>query len=344
MLNEKTVEEMGKSKRRYEVQKKENEIRLLKKENELLAKNEKIRNLQVYIFAAIFIIFLMFIWWYKSRLKYQSQVNKLLEDNNTLLNTKNEEIHVKNKQLELSNQDLQQFAYVASHDLKEPLRMINSYSNMLERKYNDLLDDNGKEFLHYIIDAVNRMGTLLDDLLDFSRAGAQAPPKKVTKIKDVLCIVESNLRHRFQTLNATLILADNDFPSVKVHRSQLIQLLQNLISNGVKFTGEEDPVVTVGCIRKGDQFIISVKDNGIGISQENLEKVFEMFRRLHTREKYEGTGIGLATCKRIVSNWGGGIWVESEVGKGSTFYFTIPCSLADDENFTIEKIEKYQLQ
>jgi signal transduction histidine kinase/Tfp pilus assembly protein PilF len=331
LISEKTVEEMGQSKRRYEVREQEHQIAIVKKENQILVQKDEIRKQQSYLFGTAFVAFLMFLWWYKSKLKYQHKVNKLLGEKNSLLADKNEEIHIKNKQLENSNEDLQQFAYVASHDLKEPLRMINSYTTLLNRRYNDVFDDSGKEFMHYVVDAVKRMETLLDDLLDFSRAGTQPPPTKYIDLKDVIVIVEANLRHRLQTLNAELVINDRHLPKVKAHRTLLIQLLQNLVSNGVKFKGSRDPRVIIDCCFKDNQYVLSVTDNGIGISKENLEKVFEMFRRLHTREEYEGTGIGLATCKRIVSSWGGDIWVESTLGEGSTFFFSFPNSIVEAE-------------
>lgn len=366
LLNEKIFEEMGQSQKRYEVQMREQEIEILKKENQLLGKNKEIQQLQIYIGIIIIVSFLLFGWWIKNRFKLQQKTNKLLADkneeinvqnlelqnakdqlinanslleennllkekNNKLLEEKNEEIKVKNKQLEHSNEDLQQFAYVASHDLKEPLRMINSYTKLLERKYNDLFDDTGKEFMHFVIDAVKRMETLLDDLLDFSRAGTQDPPKEAISIESVMVLVEANLRHRFELLNAKMIVKNENLPVVKIHRTQLLQLLQNLVSNGVKFKGDRNPVVTVSCEKRENDYVISVKDNGIGISDENKKKVFEMFKRLHTRDEYEGTGIGLATCKRIVSSWGGDIWVESEVEQGSTFFFSIPKFVAQEK-------------
>ncbi len=324
LLNEKTLEEMGQSKRRFDVQKSEHEIQLLKKGNELLAKNEEIRKQQIYLFAISIIAILLFLLWNRNKLNYQNRVNKLLEEKNQLLNSKNEEIHVKNKQLELSNEDLQQFAYVASHDLKEPLRMINSYTKLLKRRYSASFDESGNEFMHYIVDAVERMETLLNDLLDFSRAGSQEAPSKFVSTNDVIFMVESNLRHRIELLKATLVIKNKELPHIKAHQTQLLQLLQNLVSNGMKFRGERDPIVEIDAQPSENGYVFSVKDNGIGISKENLEKVFEMFRRLHTREEYEGTGIGLATCKRIVATWGGDIWVESTQGKGSTFFFSVP--------------------
>jgi len=324
LLNEKTLEEMGQSKRRFDVQKSEHEIQMLKKGNELLAKNEEIRTQQIYLFAITSFAFLMFILWNRNKLNYQNKVNKLLEEKNQLLNSKNEEIHIKNKQLELSNEDLQQFAYVASHDLKEPLRMISSYTQLLKRRYSSSFDEAGNEFMYYIVDAVGRMEILLNDILDFSRAGSQKLPNKFININDVIFMVESNLRHRLEMLEATLVIRNKNLPLIKAHRTQLLQLLQNLVSNGMKFKGERDPIVEIDAQPSPNGYVYSVKDNGIGISEENLEKVFEMFRRLHTRDEYEGTGIGLATCKRIVATWGGDIWVESEEGQGSTFFFSVP--------------------
>jgi signal transduction histidine kinase/Flp pilus assembly protein TadD len=366
LLNEKTLEEMGQSQKRYEVQMREHEIEILKRENQLLGKNKEIQQLQIYIGIIIIVSFLLFGWWIKNRLKLQQKTNQLLADkneeinvqnlelqnaknqlinanylleennllqekNNNLLADKNDEIKVKNKQLEHSNEDLQQFAYVASHDLKEPLRMINSYTKLLERRYNSLFDDTGKEFMYFVTDAVKRMEVLLDDLLDFSRAGTQEAPKDTISIEMVMLLVEANLRHRFELLNAKMIVKSENFPAVKVHRTQLLQLLQNLVSNGVKFKGDRDPIVIVDCKKRENDYVISVKDNGIGISEENKKKVFEMFKRLHTRDEYEGTGIGLATCKRIVSSWGGDIWVESELGHGCTFFFSIPSFIVEEK-------------
>lgn len=325
ILSEKTVEEMGQSKQRFELELKENEISMLKAENEILNVSQENQRLYVFIYIGSSILFILLSVWFFSRLSMQRKVNNILTENNNVLNQKNQEIDIKNKQLEHSNEDLQQFAYVASHDLKEPLRMIHSYTTLLERKYKDQLDESGKEFMHYIVDAVDRMKILLDDLLDYSRSGNQEMPDKMVDVGDMMLIVSSNLGAQIEENNGHLIVRTENMPAIRAHNSQLMQLLQNLVSNGMKFHGERDPVIVVDCEKKDNQYVFSVKDNGIGISKNNLEKVFEMFRRLHTREEYQGTGIGLATCKRIVNNMGGDIWVESVEGEGSTFFFTVPC-------------------
>lgn len=339
LLNEKTLEEMGQSKRRFEVQKSDYEIQMLRKGNELLAKNEKIRKQQIYLFAITIFAFLTFILWNLNKLNYQNKVNKLLEEKNQLLNATQDEIQIKNKQLELSNEDLKQFAHVASHDLKEPLRMINSYTQLLKRRYSSSFDESGNEFMHYIIDAVGRMETLLNDILAFSKAGSQSLPTTFVDTNEVLLVVESNLRHRLKTLEANLIIKNNNMPLIKAHRTQLIQLLQNLVSNAIKFKGDRDPIVEVNAEPVENGYIFSVKDNGIGISKENCEKIFEMFHRLHTRQEYEGTGIGLATCKRITTTWNGDLWVESKEGQGSTFFFSVPYVAVQPTAVSSEKVE-----
>ena len=355
VMNDKIAEEMGQSKNRYEIEKKESEIVLLKKENELFETNKELQKLQKYIFSIIAFFMMIVCYIIYSRLKFQKTTNNLLEDknkeikiqnlelhhtqdqllksnilleeNNLLLADKNEEINSKNKLLESSNEDLAQFAYVASHDLKEPLRMISSYTTLLKRRYNDLYDESGKEFMHYIVDATARMETMLTDLLSYSRVGTQNDKKDWVDLEDIMIIVEANLRARLQENNAQLIFKAKDLPAVKANRTHMTQLFQNLVSNAVKFKGERDPIVEVDCTYDNQLFTFSVKDNGIGITEENLKKVFDMFRRLHTRDEYEGTGIGLATCKKIVAKHGGDIWVESVYGEGCTFFFTIPCPI-----------------
>ena len=357
LMNEKTLEEMGKTKNLYEIEKKEQEIKLLKTKSQ----NQK---LQKYIFIILGIFLMLACWGIFYKLKYQRATNALLEDkneeiqiqnielqhtqdqllkinilleeNNLLLEDKNEEIEEKNKLLEDSNEDLKNFAYVASHDLKEPLRMISSYTTLIKKRYHDQLDETGQEFMYYVIDGVDRMKVMLDDLLSYSRVSSGGDTKTWVDISDIMVIVNANLTPRLREQGAKLIVKEKNLPAVKANNTQMIQLLQNLVSNGIKFRGERDPVVTVDCRYDNNQYIFSVSDNGIGISEENKKKVFEMFKRLHTRDEYEGTGIGLATCKKIVTKHGGELWLESTLGEGSTFLFSIPCPIDASNNKSTE--------
>ncbi|MFK7771731.1 MAG: ATP-binding protein [Saprospiraceae bacterium] len=352
VLNEKTVQEMGQTKRRFELEKKENEITLLKTKNENLEYKKKLQRLKAGIFLSLLFIVLIALAVIARSLRRQKETNLVLEKqqkkiqiqnealkisqtqlrefnvllakNNKLLEDKNEEIKTKNCQLQSSNEDLQNFAYVASHDLKEPLRMIHSYTSLLKKRYNDLLDESGKEFIFYVTDAVKRMEIMLNDLLDYSRIDSRREENAAVDLRDVMLIVNSNLTKLLEEKNAKLIYDQEKFPVVNSSFSKMTQLFQNLISNGIKFKGEQDPVVILDCKREADKFIFSIKDNGIGIALENQKKVFEMFKRLHTREEYEGTGIGLATCKKIIQKHGGNIWIESEEGEGTTFFFSMP--------------------
>ena len=350
--NEKTLEDMDLAKKKFELEKKESEIALLKSENELLGQRKKTQQLQSYfILFVAFGLFLSF-WFVKSRLnlqrktnalleeknekiEYQNaalhetqkqlvEVNALLEKNNAILGAKNEEIAFKNKQLKNSNEDLENFAYVASHDLKEPLRMINSYTALLKRKYNDMFDENGKEFMYFVTDAAKRMNVLLDDLLNYSRVGKTGTMDNMINVNDVLLIVESNLSKRLEEEKGVIQVNSQSIPTILSNHTQLVQLFQNIISNALKFRGERDPIVTIDCQLKDGQHVFSIQDNGIGIAEEHQSRVFEMFKRLHTREEYEGTGIGLSTCKKIVQKHGGDIWLESTLNEGTTFYFAIP--------------------
>jgi light-regulated signal transduction histidine kinase (bacteriophytochrome) len=225
--------------------------------------------------------------------------------------------------LKRSNEDLQQFAYIASHDIKEPLRAIISFSELLEYEYSDILDENGKEYLEFITDGASRMKTLINDLLTYSRIKTNAKHPKLVDLNDILEDVKKNLSEAIKETNATIVY--EDMPSIKVDRTQTLQLFQNLIINAIKFRGEEPPKIKVGVRKTENNWKFYVQDNGIGIEKEYFERIFGIFQRLHTREEYDGSGIGLAICKRIVERLGGKIWVESEGrGKGATFFFTIP--------------------
>jgi light-regulated signal transduction histidine kinase (bacteriophytochrome) len=226
------------------------------------------------------------------------------------------------RELARSNKELEQFAYVASHDLQEPLRMITSYLQLLERRYQDKLDNDAREFIAYAVDGAGRMKTLINDLLAYSRVGTQPGQFDMINTETVLTKVLTNLHLGIMDHKATI--TQGPLPTVWADAGQLEQLLQNLISNGLKFHGSAPPQIHIGAREEENQWLFWVQDNGIGFEPEFAQKIFVIFQRLHGREEYPGTGIGLAICKKIVERHGGRIWVESQPGQGATFYFTLP--------------------
>jgi PAS domain S-box-containing protein len=230
------------------------------------------------------------------------------------------------RELKRSNKDLSEFAYAASHDLQEPLRMVKSYCQLLQRRYQGQLDESANEFIGYAVDGVNRMQVLIDGLLSYSRVNTRGKPFEPTDCSALLRDVLANLEVAIQESGATVTC--ESLPTVMADRTQMLQMFQNLIGNAIKFRGEAPPQVRVRGVRKGREWIFSVRDNGIGIEPQNLEKVFVIFQRLHTREEYPGHGMGLALCKRIVERHGGRIWAESQPGQGSVFKFTLPVAPA----------------
>ncbi len=223
--------------------------------------------------------------------------------------------------LRRSNDDLQQFAYVASHDLQEPLRAIVSFSQLLEDKYKDIINKDGKEFIHFITDGAKKMNTLIKDLLSYSRITTHAKPSKTIDIEKIIKEALYNLQEAIKESGA--IITYDKMPILKVDKTQFTQLFQNLFSNAIKFRRAEPPRIHISVQKVNEEWLFSVKDNGIGIESKYFDKLFNIFYRLHTKEEYPGTGIGLPICKKIVQRYGGKIWVESEFGIGSTFYFTI---------------------
>lgn len=224
--------------------------------------------------------------------------------------------------LEISNKELEQFAYVSSHDLQEPLRMIASYTQLLEKRYKDKLDADALDFIHYAVEGANRLQKLINDLLDYSRITSRGRELEKVDTSMILGYVISNLQQLIAE-NSAFITID-DLPLVQADESQLVRLFQNLIANAIKFKKKtESPKIHISCKKKNNLYEFSVSDNGIGIDMQYQEKIFTIFQRLHTIKDYPGTGIGLAICKRIVERHGGTIWFESKENEGSTFYFTL---------------------
>ncbi|HEV3510734.1 MAG TPA: ATP-binding protein [Candidatus Sulfotelmatobacter sp.] len=226
------------------------------------------------------------------------------------------------EELARSNRDLEQFAYVASHDLQEPLRMVATYTQLLAERYKGKLDENADKYIHYAVDGALRMQTLVQDLLAFSRVGRGGIDLKPVDLKLVLETVQQNLRAAMEESGAQLQW--DQPPVVMADRALLVQLFQNLLANALKFRGPSDPVIRVTVEKGTSEWTFSVRDNGIGIAPEHAEIIFVIFKRLHTHAEYPGSGIGLAICKKIVEQHGGRIWVESPPGPGCTFKFTLP--------------------
>jgi len=226
------------------------------------------------------------------------------------------------EELRRSNQELEQFAFVASHDLQEPLRKVVSYCQLLERRYHSRLDSEGQEFLRVIVDGSKRMSDLIKDLLSFSRVGTQGRPFEAVALETLAAEAVDTLKEKIGESGARV--SWDALPTVSADRGQLGQLFLNLIGNALKFRGERAPEVRLSAQRDGASWRVCVRDNGIGIDPQYRDQVFVMFKRLNARGKYPGTGIGLAICKKIVERHGGRIWVESKEGEGASFYFTLP--------------------
>jgi two-component system sensor histidine kinase/response regulator len=223
--------------------------------------------------------------------------------------------------LQRANAELEQLAYGASHDMQEPLRMIAAYLQLIERRYADRLDADGHQFIGFAVDGAKRMQALINDMLAYSRVGTKGRPPEAVESADLMRVVCEQLRLSIEEAGARIELGE--LPRVHGDASQLMQLLQNLLSNAMKFRGPAPPRIHVGCSAVPGGWCFSVRDNGIGIAPEYAERIFVMFQRLHSRSAYPGTGIGLALCKRIVERHGGRIWVEPAEGGGSVFRFTL---------------------
>lgn len=231
-------------------------------------------------------------------------------------------VYERTLELERSNEDLQQFAYVASHDLQEPLRLINGYVQLLAKRYQGQLDSKADKYIAYVVESVAYMQALIQNLLTYSRVGAKIGEICDVNLDQVLDLARKNLRQLISDVGGTL--TRSSLPTVRGDRVQLVLLFQNLIGNALKFRGDNPPHVHITAMRGHGEWILSVRDNGIGIEKKYWERIFLVFQKLHSRALYDGTGIGLALCKRIVQRHEGTMWVESELGQGSCFYFSIP--------------------
>ena len=306
LANEMTIQKMASSKFSYEIS---------KKEKALLDKEEEIeRSQRNFLLSGVAVLFIL-IWMLFSRYKTHAKNNKILEE-------KNQQILSQNQQLEQSNIELKRFAYIASHDLKEPLRSIGSYANLLQRRYKGKIDQNADEYLEFITDSTKRLYSLLNDVLNFSKLEFDQKNSDEVNVNYLLNTIKEDLSLTIQERNASVEFGN--MPTVHIKDTHLQQLFKNLISNSIKYSNGNRPSVTIGCEQKKGHYLFSIRDNGIGIEPAYHQKIFDMFQRLHIRGDYEGNGIGLAICKKIVEQYNGKIWVNSEVGKGSTFYFTLP--------------------
>jgi PAS domain S-box-containing protein len=226
-------------------------------------------------------------------------------------------------ELKRSNEELQQFAYVASHDLQEPLRMVASFTQLLAKRYKGRLDPDADEFIAYAVDGSNRMQGLIQDLLAYSRAGTNGEALREICSENALKEALTNLRATIEESGA--VVTHDALPAITTDDTQLAQIFQNLVGNAIKYHGPEAPCIHVSAKKNGDnEWIFSVRDNGLGIDPKYFERIFILFQRLHGQGEFKGTGIGLAICKKILERLGGRIWVESQPEKGSTFYFALP--------------------
>jgi len=256
-------------------------------------------------------------------------LNKMTQLNNELVNAqrtlqkKNEEISRLNKKLFAANTNLQQLMYVVSHDLKEPLRMVTSFMSLLKNKYAQALDEKANTYIGFAVDGGKRMLAMITDLLELSHTAATDSRKELADLHLLFNAAQQNLFNLIKESGAEFV-TEGKLPELIVNKSDIIRLFQNLVGNAIKFRkNDTTPVITLKVVENKDEWLISIKDNGIGIPAEKFEKIFDIFNRLHSKEAYEGTGIGLASCKKIVEGNGGTIWLASEEKIGSTFYFTM---------------------
>ncbi len=335
LSNEATLQKMSDSKSRYEI---------IQKEKALALKDAEFATQQrTYLLIGIGVLSIC-LWLLFKQNRLIAKNNFTLEEKNKQIKEQNEElveaysvqketnekIKEQNRLLEQSNTELKSFAFIASHDLKEPLRGIGSYANLLQRRYKGKLDSDADEFLEFITSNAKRLYALLNDVLQFSKIDFDRRESGLTDTNEAVKIVHENLKNKINQANAKISIGN--LPKITADQFHLVQLFQNLIDNSIKYSDTMNPLIEITSNRKDGYYEFSVKDNGIGIEPEYQQKVFEMFKRLHNREKYDGSGVGLAICKKIVQQYGGEIWVEPNADKGSTFYFTLPATNPENKD------------
>ncbi len=318
LFNQDVLQKMSGLQTSYEIQKKERE-----QEIAILKKDAKINSLYSYGMIGGGILLLLLLSMLSLFLRSLYKQNKLQTKTNALLAQKNQEIQIQVRKLAQSNQELERFAYIASHDLKEPLRTVGSYISLIKRRYAD--NTESAPYFNFVGEGIDRMYRLLDDLLTYSKIDKQETKQELIDLNNLLEIVEQTLSDDIAAQEAHIHI--HELPSIKANDTELYQLFENLISNALKFRGEEAPRVEVNYSETGKAYIFSIKDNGIGIATEYQNQIFTIFQRLHTRAVYQGNGIGLSICKKIVERYSGKIWVKSIEGVGSTFYFSMPKSV-----------------
>ncbi len=323
MLNQEKTKRIIEMQFKFDVEKSDKEIQ------SLMLRQNRIFLLGTVLMFTFLILFLIYI----IRLKGQ---------NNTKLLRKSEEIKDQNIRLEESNEVLKQFAYVAAHDLKEPLRNIGSFVSLIQKRFGHELSDEANEYMNFVTKGVKRMNNLLGDLLRYSRITEQSAEQELIELDDILEEVTCNLRERIITSNA-VVKTPPPLPPIRMSRIHLVQIFQNLMSNALKFV-EKDPVIIIDGNVKDNEFIISISDNGIGINKEYEHKIFNLFHQLNKRKQYEGTGIGLTICKNIVDKYNGKIWFESEQGKGTTFFISLPISVIQSEEEKANNAQELKLE